>query len=85
MVRGKEKSRSKRRVFVKTPGGKVKRHYRTRKIAQPKCSECGARLHGIPKLIQSKFKNLSKTKRSSSRPYANLCSKCMRKKLISEM
>jgi large subunit ribosomal protein L34e len=82
MVRGKEKSRSKRRVYVRTPGGKTKIHYKVRKPSAPKCAECGKKLQGIPRLIQSKFKKLPKTKKRASRPYSNLCSKCMRKKIL---
>ncbi len=82
MVQGKEKSRSRRRVYIKTPGGKVKYHYRVRKPSQITCAECGKRLSGIPKLIPSKFRVLPKTKKRASRPYSNLCSSCMRKKIM---
>ena len=82
MPRGKEKSRSKRRVFVRMPGGTTKKTYRIRKKSATKCSECGAILQGIPRLIPSKIKNLAKTKKRASRPYSNLCSKCMRKKIL---
>ncbi|MBT3691516.1 50S ribosomal protein L34e [Candidatus Woesearchaeota archaeon] len=85
MVQGKEKSRSKRRVYVKTPGGKLKKHYRIRKPSQLTCAECGKKLLGIPRLIPSKFRSLPKTKKRASRPYSNLCSKCMRKKLLSKI
>ena len=82
MPQGKEKSRSKRRVFIRTPGGENKIHYRQRKPVKKKCRECGSELHGIPHLIESKFKNLPKTKKRPQRPYAGeLCSKCMRKKI----
>jgi len=86
MPEGKLKSRSSRRVFVKTPGKENKVHYRTRKSSKKECSECGAQLHGIPHLIDSKFKNLPKTKKRPQRPYAGkLCSKCMRKKIIEKV
>ncbi len=85
MVQGKEKSRSKRRVFVKTPGGHKKKHLRVRKNSPLVCAECRNKLHGIPRLIPSKFKNLAKTKKKASRPYSNLCGSCMRKKLLSKI
>lgn len=85
MVQGKQKSRSKRRVSVKTPSGKVKKHYKIKKPAKMTCAECGKVLPGIPNLIPSKFRSLSKTKKRASRPYSNLCSKCMRKKLLSKI
>jgi large subunit ribosomal protein L34e len=82
MPAGKHKSRTLRRVFVKIPSGKNVVHYRKRKISIPKCSGCGKPLQGIPKLKQSKFKNLSKTKKRPSRPFGGvLCSVCSRKKI----
>jgi len=79
MPAGKEKSRSKRRVFVKTPSG-AKIHYKQRKPGQHKCAGCGKVLAGIPSLESRKFKNLPKTKKRPNRPYGgNLCSVCMRK------
>jgi len=83
MVSGKYKSRSKRRVYVKTPGGKTKLSYRKRNISKLYCGSCGKELHGIPRKIKSKFKNLPKTKKRPERPYGgNLCSACSRKKII---
>lgn len=81
MVAGKHKSRTMRKVFVRTTS-KTKVHYRKRKTEKKKCAGCGKELQGIPKLIQSKFKNLPKTKKRPSRPYGGvLCSSCMRKKI----
>jgi len=85
MVQGKEKSRSKRRVFVKTPSGKIKRTQRIRKTSPIICGGCGKGLQGIPRLIPSKFRDLPKTKKRPSRPYSNLCSPCMRKKIRESM
>ncbi len=82
-----ERSKSKRKVFVKTPGGgKPKVHYRQRKPKKLTCSECGQELHGIPRLTRTKFKNLPKTKKRPQRPYGGvLCSKCTRKKIIEKV
>jgi len=81
MVEGKRKSRSLRKVFVKTPGGKTVVHYKKRKPQAPKCS-CGAKLMGVPKDIPVKVKRLAKSEKKPERPYGgNLCSKCMRKKI----
>ena len=82
MVSGKHKSRSLRKVFVKTPGGKTKIHYRSKKPKKPICAEDGTQLHGIPRLKASKMKNLSKSKKRPSRPFAGvLSSKAMRRKM----
>ena len=86
MPAGKHKSRTLRRVFVKSPSGNVKIHYRKRKLKAKTCESCGKQLSGIAKLINSKFKNLPKTKKRPSRPYGGkLCSNCMRKKIISQV
>lgn len=80
MPAGRYKSRSLRRVYVKATSS-TKVHYRKRKPNMKKCASCGKILHGIPNLIQSKFKNLPKTKKRPQRPYGGvLCSSCMRKK-----
>ncbi len=82
MPSGKDKSRSKRRVYVTTPGGKSKVHAKIRRPVKRKCAECGTPLIGVPHKIESKFKNLPKTKKRPTRPYGGvLCSKCMRKKI----
>jgi large subunit ribosomal protein L34e len=85
MVQGKEKSRSKRKVYTRVPSGKVKKVLKIRKSSAPKCGKCGKNLQGIPRLIPSKFKNLAKTKKRASRPYSDLCSKCMRKKIMEKI
>lgn len=69
----------KRKVYKKTSKG-VKIVYRKKNISKLRCS-CGAELHGIPRLTASRFRKLAKSKRKASRPYSNLCSKCMREKL----
>jgi large subunit ribosomal protein L34e len=81
MVQGKEKSRSKRRVYTRTPSGKVKKVLKIRKPSPIICGDCGKKLQGIQRLIPSKFRNLAKTKKRASRPYSNLCSSCMRKRI----
>ena len=75
MPSGKHKSRSLRRVFVRTPGGRTVLHYRKRKDAAARCGRCGALLKGVPRDISK----LSKTEKRPERPYGGvLCSKCMR-------
>ena len=67
------RSRSKRRIKVKTPAGRlVIRHESKRKI-KIGCSNCGAVLHGVSQL------KLAASKRNPSRPFGGvLCSKCSR-------
>jgi large subunit ribosomal protein L34e len=83
MPTGRQKSRSLRRVYRKTPGGKVVLHYRKRKPKLARCGSCGAVLKGVAKERPSKIKNMPKTKKRPSRPYGGvLCTKCLRKLMI---
>ncbi|MCD6402886.1 MAG: 50S ribosomal protein L34e [Candidatus Aenigmarchaeota archaeon] len=75
----KDRSRSRRRVKVKTPGGRVVIRLERRKPKQARCARCGKPLHGVPRELPSKMKNLPKTKKRPERPYGGyLCSECMR-------
>lgn len=86
MPRPALRSRTLRRIKKKLPGGAYIIHYLKRKPSAAKCSACGAVLHGIKKATPIKAKNLSKSKKTVSRPYgANLCSKCSRKKIKSSV
>lgn len=83
MPSGKDKSRSKRRVFVRTPAGKVNLHHVKRNDSKAQCAECGIVLLGVPHVRASRLKNIAKTKKRPSRPFGgNLCSACARKKII---
>ena len=82
MVRGMFKSRTFRRVFVKTPGSNTVIHYRKRKPSSAKCGECRGVLSGIPRVSPSKMKNLAKTEKRPQRPYGGaLCSMCTKTKI----
>lgn len=79
MPSGKHKSRTLRKVFVKTPGGNNKVHYRKRKPARAKCAGCGAVLASVPRELPAKMANLPKTAKRPERPFGGvLCSTCMR-------
>jgi len=84
---GKFKSRKRfRLVYVKTPGGKTVVHYKKKKPGKAHCAECGALLHGVPRELATKMKNMPKTAKRPERPYGGvLCSKCARKKIIEEL
>ena len=79
MVDGRLKSRRLRRVSVTTPGGKTVKHYRQRKPSAVKCAIYGTPLAGVPKVRDSKMRNLPKSQRRPERPYGGvLSSKAMR-------
>ena len=77
------RSRTFRRVFVKTPGGKTTLHYKRRKSGKPQCSICGDVLKGVAYGLTISVRKLAKTERRPERPYGgNLCSRCMRKVIV---
>ncbi len=84
---GKFKSRQALRMkSIKVPGGRTVIQFKKKLPKVAKCGSCGASLSGIPRLLPSKMKNLAKTKKRPERPYGGvLCSKCARKKIVSEV
>lgn len=79
MVRRSLRSRSFRRIKVKTPGGRVVIHYRRKKPKIAHCANCGAILKGVPRERPFKMQNMPKTKKRPERPFGGtLCSKCTR-------
>ncbi len=79
MVSGRFKSRTFKRIFKKTPGGKTVLRYLLRKPNKARCAKCGDVLKGVARERPTKMKNMPKSQKTVSRPYGgNLCSKCMR-------
>ncbi len=74
MVEGKFKSRRFRRVFVRTPGGKTKIHYRQRKPSHAVCAVSGTRLSGVARASACKMSNMPKSKKRPSRPFGGVLS-----------
>ncbi|MBR9698898.1 50S ribosomal protein L34e [Candidatus Woesearchaeota archaeon] len=79
MVRRALRSRTLRRVKVKTPGNSVKTHFRKRKPKIAHCGKCGAILKGIARETPRKIQNMPKTRKKVMRPFSGvLCTKCSR-------
>jgi large subunit ribosomal protein L34e len=77
------RSRTLRRVHVRTPGGTSKIQYRKRNPKVAKCSKCEAKLKGVPRGRPYKLMQMAKTKKRPERPYGGiLCSKCLKKLMI---
>ncbi|MEA3255668.1 MAG: 50S ribosomal protein L34e [Candidatus Altiarchaeota archaeon] len=78
MVKPMLRSRSKKKVQRRTPGGKTVTHYKKKKPGKQHCGRCAKILTGVPNTIPSKVRELSKSKRVPTRPYAGvLCAKCV--------
>lgn len=82
MPEPRKRSRSLRRIYRKTPGIRTVMHYKEKKPKVARCKECGDYLKGVPRKRPYKMINLPKTKKRPERPYSDLCSKCMRNRLI---
>ncbi|RME78311.1 50S ribosomal protein L34e [Candidatus Woesearchaeota archaeon] len=83
MVAPRLRSRTLRRVFRKTPGGKTVVLYKRRAANKPRCGLTGQELHGVPRGTPSKIKALPKSKKRPQRPFGGvLSSEAMRRVLI---
>lgn len=79
MVSGRYKSRTFRRVFKKTPGGKTVMRFEKRKPGKHTCTKCDKTLPGTPRQRPVGIRKLPKTARRPERPYGGvLCSSCAR-------
>ncbi|MBI2574659.1 50S ribosomal protein L34e [Candidatus Woesearchaeota archaeon] len=79
----KQKSRTLRRVFKKTPGGRTIVAYVKRKPKKLYCSNCGKELMGMKQLRPYKMASTPKTEKRPERPYGGvLCSRCTRRRII---
>ncbi len=80
MPAGREKSRSKRRIQRRLPGGRTKTYFKEALPSFAKCGRCGRPLSGVPRY--NKHRKLAKTEKRPERPYGgNLCSKCFREEM----
>ncbi len=79
-VRGTKRRLKKRRVAVRTPGGKVVYHYKAKRQGPARCAICKKPLNATPTGTRSFMKKLPKSKKRPNRPYGgNLCPSCLRK------
>lgn len=73
-----QRTRSLRRIRVKTPSGWVF-HYKKRKPEAAHCAKCSGLLHGVPRDLPYKIRQLSKTERRPERIYGGvLCPECLK-------
>ncbi len=77
--------RSGKRKLVKTPGGQYYLKSVRSKNNYHHCANCGRKLPGMPRGTNSEIRKLSRTERRPSRPYGGqLCSPCLRRKMIND-
>ena len=69
MTRTSYKSKSKRKVFTKTPGTRLNVHLGKSNPKGHFCGKSGAILNGKPKKTAVKFNKLSKSKKRPNRKY----------------
>ncbi len=78
MPRPAYRSRSRRKTYVRTPGGLLNIHYESRKPGPARCAICGRPLHGVPRLRPVELRKLAKTEKRPERPYGGMiCSSCL--------
>ncbi|HID15448.1 MAG TPA: 50S ribosomal protein L34e [Candidatus Atribacteria bacterium] len=72
-----------KKIFRRTPGGRVAVHYVREKRGKHVCAICGAPLHGVPhRKSPSKVRKLAKTERRPERVFGGvLCPGCTRRVL----
>ena len=79
MVRRALRSRSLRRVKVRTPGSRVVTHFRKKKPSAAHCGGCGDVLKGVARERPYKMQNMAKTMKRPERAYGGvLCTRCSR-------
>jgi len=78
LVRPALRSRSLRRVYRRTPGGRTVVHFERRRPGKPVCWRCGKPLGGVPRGLPVEVRGLPKSRKRPNRPYGGyLCSTCL--------
>lgn len=75
-----------KRKAVKTPGNRLTYTYRKKKVTQATCTNCKAKLGGVPRLRANEMNKLPKTKKRPERSYGGtLCHKCLEQAIKSKI
>ena len=80
MPRPTYRSRHRRIVKRRTPGGKSVVHYERKKHDVPRCAICGKPLHG-----KSAYKSSDSKKGKQRKYYGYICASCYRKIILKEL
>ncbi|MDK6027934.1 50S ribosomal protein L34e [Ignisphaera sp. 4213-co] len=75
------RSRSYKRIYRRTPGGKTVVHYEKRENTPMRCARCGKVLNGVP-IKESLRRSLPRTLKRPERMFGGvLCASCLREVL----
>jgi len=76
------RTRSRKRVSVRLPGGRTTIHYKREKPKPARCARCGEKLGGVPRLNPAEMRKLPHSRRRPERMYGGyLCPRCLRETL----
>jgi len=85
MPQKRKRSHTYRKVFKRTPTGRVNIVYIKRKPKSAKCAGCGKTLAGTPRERPFKMQRMQKTKKRPERIFGGYyCSACSRKTIIAK-
>ncbi|KAI1426701.1 60S ribosomal protein L34-B-like protein [Xylaria sp. FL1777] len=69
--------------IVRTPGGELRTLHIKKPAKAPKCGDCGTKLPGIPALRPREYAQISKPKKTVSRPYGgSRCGNCVKDRVV---
>lgn len=73
------RTRSRKRLNTKLPGGRGQIHYKKEKTTAPICFVCGQPLAGTPRGGSTEIRKLNRTKRRIWRPFGGqVCHNCLK-------
>ena len=76
-------TKSNKTRIIKTPGGKLQVLHLKKRVAAPKCGDCGIALPGIPCVRPTQYMRLSKSKKNVTRAYGgSRCATCVRERIV---
>lgn len=76
------RTRSKKRLKVKIPGGETRIHYKTKDISPLSCVLCNKLLAGIGHRTPARMRKLNRSKKRICRPYGGkICHNCLKNSL----
>ena len=79
-MRRAQRTRSKKRMKIVTPGARTVGHFKQKRPSHAKCGSCGAKLNRS-KLNPNELKKFPKVRRRPERPLPHLCPTCMREEI----